>query len=113
MIWTHVLICGRWAWAWLTPAKWASLAHIGRYALLGKTPHIVAGAVGLACAAGIGGIVLLPALPARAPVISASPWDVWAPTATPEPPALLGFVEGLAALIVLRRRRPPVSTHSP
>jgi PEP-CTERM motif-containing protein len=105
VIWTHVFRCGQWVWTLLTPAAWRSLPHIGKYALVGKTPHLIAGGIGLACAGTIGGgIALAPhVLPVHPGIISMSPFEQ-SSTPVPEPGTLAILVVAIGALALMRRK---------
>jgi len=99
MVWTHVWLCGRWTWRWLTFKQWASMPHIGKQLALVKAAK-VSGAI--VCAGGVG-LAVPPLL--NATPIPVGGYERVAPAPIPEPGSVLLVVVGIAGISLVRRSR--------
>lgn len=104
MIFTHVWVCGRWEWLWLTIAQWKAMPHIGKKLALIKAAK-VSGAI--LCAGGIGVSIppLIDAVPPSPAIIRVI--ERRAPVSAPEPWSIAVFAVGLVGLAVGKGGRRP------
>lgn len=101
MVLTHLWVCGRWVWRFLTFAQWQAMPHVGRHLAMVKAAKI-GGA--LVCAGTIG--LVIPPMLDRGPPSAPGLGGTGTPAVdVPEPwsAALLGV--GVAGLVVIGRRR--------